>query len=179
MAKRTKKIAPISVETVEAFEIISATAELDAGDFDKQPQSDRNLDEIAEALEAEDRDDDRSFGEDLAEPFILDADTITFRIHPTEAEMRRVLASIDPAMESAVTAGVVDHESQSASWIPEETAAEIQLDAIVAVVPVVRSPENSSTAQGRNGVGRAARRQASRWGFSGRSSPASSIEPWG
>jgi hypothetical protein len=120
MAKRTKKIAPISVETVEAFEIISATAELDAGDFDKQPQSDRNLDEIAEALEAEDRDDDRSFGEDLAEPFILDADTITFRIHPTEAEMRRVLASIDPAMESAVTAGVVDHESQSASWIPEE-----------------------------------------------------------
>ena len=146
MAKRTKKIAPISVETVEAFEIISATAELDAGDFDKQPQSDRNLDEIAAAL---------------------------------EAEMRRVLASIDPAMESAVTAGVVDHESQSASWIPEETAAEIQLDAIVAVVPVVRSPENSSTAQGRNGVGRAARRQASRWGFSGRSSPASSIEPWG
>ena len=167
MAKRTKKIAPISVETVEAFEIISATAELDAGDFDKQPQSDRNLDEIAEALEAEDRDDDRRFGEDR-----MSDDEVA-------AEMRRVLASIDPAMESAVTAGVVDHESQSASWIPEETAAEIQLDAIVAVVPVVRSPENSSTAQGRNGVGRAARRQASRWGFSGRSSPASSIEPWG
>jgi hypothetical protein len=40
-----------------------------------------------------------------------------------------VLASIDPNMETAVTAGIVDHESQIASWVSEETANETLLEA--------------------------------------------------
>ena len=51
---------------------------------------------------------------------------------PTADEIAAVLETIDPAAETSVTAGVVDHESQAGSWISEETAAEIQLDEVVA-----------------------------------------------
>lgn len=37
----------------------------------------------------------------------------------------QVLASIDTSMETAITAGVVDHSSQISSWMPEEKAEEV------------------------------------------------------
>lgn len=45
--------------------------------------------------------------------------------------VKEVLASIDQDMETAITAGVVDHETQASSWISEEVAAGVQLEQVV------------------------------------------------
>jgi len=125
MAKRIKKIAPVTVETIESFANLTA----DVGDFDTPTLSDAELDFLAEMDQA------------LPAAQIEAAADLGFTPPPAEPtpedlaayeEMQAVLASIDPAMESAVTAGGVDHVSQVSSWTPETEAAEIQLDAVLA-----------------------------------------------
>jgi hypothetical protein len=56
---------------------------------------------------------------------------------PSDAEIAAALAEIEPAMETAPVAGVVDHESQYGSWTPvaeaEEAIAERELEEALAM----------------------------------------------
>jgi hypothetical protein len=51
-----------------------------------------------------------------------------------DPRLAAVLASIDPVMESAATAGVIDHSSQIDSWTPEAVAEETLLAETVAAL---------------------------------------------
>lgn len=70
---------------------------------------------------------DRQEREMLTELEIDDLNDDNGRLLPTEPtpdEIAAVLQEIDPSMETATHAGVVDHESQYASWSPPEAIAD-------------------------------------------------------
>jgi len=75
-------------------------------------------------------------------------------VKDVEAHAAEVLASIDPAAETAVTAGVIDHDTQLSSWKSEDQAAAEQLEAVVAEleeppadVPATKEDEAPTLAQ--------------------------------
>ena len=47
------------------------------------------------------------------------------------AELEKILATIDPAMEHAASSGEIDHVTQVASWVNPEVAEEIRIEEIV------------------------------------------------
>lgn len=108
------------VETAQEAEALNEPIELDVGDIDMPGPSDLELDRQAEDLD-----------EPPAETFSA-GDMFDGAAEPT---IEAALAEISPEMETAVSAGVVDHHSQFASWTaPAELAEALDAKEIEAAV---------------------------------------------
>ena len=141
MAKRSKQVTvstlvveDASTETTAAF-FAAESVEIDAAETLSQEAL------VEAAYEAELLDAPIEVTVEPTEPDPLVDPVADAAFLAEQAEIDRVLASIDPSMETAATAGVLDHSSQVSSWTPNDVAEEQLLEEAVAAIEAETTPE--------------------------------------